>query len=545
MIEASTDADFPIVFDDPADAELAWHRDDMHMPFAMPPLAADWVRRAIGASFNLYFAEFDSPQRIRGGVWNGYGYYSYEAGVPEDKEPAADAAWIELLRSRIPLTARLWNDEILPELKRIYGRIASIPADELDPDAAAAAWLDAWTGALQAWKLHFITIMGPYQVLEDLADAYKVAMGEGRDAEALGLVGGGHHELEEVEAGIEQLADLAEGRELAAALETATAAPAGPVDIEALRGLPGGERFVRALDAFLVEHGHLGQSHDDLRQPSWAEAPGLLLEQVAQRLRQPARSSAAREAELTRTAGELEAAAKAALADRPDELARFETVLGHAREIGHLTEGHNYWIDRMSQARMRALAMRFGARLAREGVIDEPDDIFFLDRDGIADALRDHAPRQQLIAERRREHARNERITPPRYIGRIPTEERVPTDRFDGPRLSSDDPDLLRGTGASAGVVRGLARVVLTQDDFGRIEPGDVIVCPSSNPSWVPVFTIAGGLVTNTGGVLSHAAVVAREFGLPAVVGTVDATTRIADGRLVEIDGTSGTVRLL
>ena len=87
--------------------------------------------------------------------------------------------------------------------------------------------------------------------------------------------------------------------------------------------------------------------------------------------------------------------------------------------------------------------------------------------------------------------------------------------------------------------------MALSPDDFGRIQPGDIIVCPSSNPSWVPVFAIAGGLVTNTGGVLSHAAVVAREFGLPAVVGTGDATARIADGRTVEIDGTRGTVRLL
>ena len=93
--------------------------------------------------------------------------------------------------------------------------------------------------------------------------------------------------------------------------------------------------------------------------------------------------------------------------------------------------------------------------------------------------------------------------------------------------------------------MRGPARVTLSQDAFGRIQPGDIIVCPSSNPSWVPVFTIAAGLVTNTGGVLSHAAVVAREFGLPAVVGTGDATTRIADGRFVEIGGTAGTVRLL
>ena len=98
---------------------------------------------------------------------------------------------------------------------------------------------------------------------------------------------------------------------------------------------------------------------------------------------------------------------------------------------------------------------------------------------------------------------------------------------------------------ASVGVVRGRARVTRTQADFGSIQPGDIIVCPSSNPSWVPLFGIAGGLITDTGGVLSHAAVVAREFGLPAVVGTGDATTRIADGRLVELDGSSGLVRLL
>jgi pyruvate,water dikinase len=87
--------------------------------------------------------------------------------------------------------------------------------------------------------------------------------------------------------------------------------------------------------------------------------------------------------------------------------------------------------------------------------------------------------------------------------------------------------------------------VALGPEDFGRIEPGDIIVCPSSNPSWVPVFAIAGGLVTNSGGVLAHAAVVAREFGLPAVLGVTGATSRITDGRQLEIDGTKGTVRLL
>ena len=117
--------------------------------------------------------------------------------------------------------------------------------------------------------------------------------------------------------------------------------------------------------------------------------------------------------------------------------------------------------------------------------------------------------------------------------------------RFDAPERKQEDAEELQGAGASVGVARGPARVTLSEADFDRIQPGDIIVCPSSNPSWVPLFSIAAGLVTDTGGVLSHAAVVAREFGLPAVVGTRIGTTRIADGRMVEVNGSTGVVRML
>jgi pyruvate,water dikinase len=147
------------------------------------------------------------------------------------------------------------------------------------------------------------------------------------------------------------------------------------------------------------------------------------------------------------------------------------------------------------------------------------------------------------VSERRRDHAYWAARRPPRKLGK-PSED-GDGDRFDGVRIASTDPNEVRGTGASAGVARGPARVVLDQATFGEVQPGDIIICTSSNPSWVPLFAIAGGLVTDTGGVLSHAGVVAREFGLPAVVGTRDGTTRIADGRLVELDGSTGLVRLL
>jgi phosphohistidine swiveling domain-containing protein len=543
--------DFPVAFDDPADALESWEHDDMHMPSSLTPLAADFVRHCIGRGFNPPYEAFGGRQRLVAGVWNGWAYFSYRPNVSEAEEAEADARWVSVLRSRIPVTHATWHDEALPELRAIFERIASTPVDDLEPDALAEAWLDAWEGAARSWVIHFFTIMGPYQVLEDLSDAYAAAMGPGRDAEALSLTGGGHHELEDVEEGIERLAALVSGPALRAAIEAAGGpnegagtSPGAPFDIAVLRGLPGGPAFVDALEAFLAQHGHLGQSHDDLRLASWAESPELLLGRIATRLGNPAQPSTEREAALRQRAAELEAGVRDALRDKPADLAAFETVLAQAREIGWLTEGHNYWIDRLSQARLRALSLRVGARLVREGRFDAPDDVFFLTRDEVAEAIRDGRPRQALVAQRRAEHAVNEQRTPPHWLGKVP--DTPPSgDRFDGPRIASAAGNVLTGKGASAGIVRGPARVALSQDDFARIQPGDVIVCASSNPSWVPVFTIAGALVTNTGGVLSHAAVVAREFGLPAVVGTGDATTRIADGRLVEVDGTAGTVRLL
>jgi pyruvate,water dikinase len=211
-----------------------------------------------------------------------------------------------------------------------------------------------------------------------------------------------------------------------------------------------------------------------------------------------------------------------------------------------MTETHNYWIDRHAQSSLRRFVMRVGHRLAAEGVLADGADILYLHRDEIPAIARRPTDRRAIVDERRAATAHWRTIRPPRAVGKpadASTSDDV--DRFDGARYTSTEPDELRGTGASAGTVRGTARLTLTQADFGAVQAGDIIVCPSSNPSWVPLFAIAGGLITDTGGVLSHAAVVAREFALPAVVGTGDATQKIADGRLVEIDGTSGIVRLL
>jgi phosphohistidine swiveling domain-containing protein len=532
-------AEFPVEFSDPSDALFTWEWDDMHMPFALAPLACDWAIM-LGNQFEAWRTpEFtDYPLERRATTWNGYAYYGFRRLAQGAEREAWMARATDYYRSREAVTEAYWNDEVVPELRSMYAAMRAAPIEHGSLAEVADAWEAGWAKAVRAWALHFIVILGPYQIADDIADLYETIVPGAPAGEALRLLQGTKHELYESSVGIDRLAELA-----AAAPGVAAALRGGARTTEALAAVEGGEAFRDELAAFLEVHGHLGQSVDDLMLASWGEEPGQLLAEIAKRLDHPVESAEARRTRLETEARQLADRARERLADRPDDLAKFEAVLELARRIGPLTEVHNYWIDRASQAETRRLALRVGARMQREGLLERADDVFYLHRGEIAPFLRGREDARAIAAERRAEHERQRHLRPPAVIGQ-PLPERAP-DRFEGVKQVSDETDVLKGTGASAGVVRGPARVVLTSNEFDRIRPGDIIVCPSSNPSWVPVFTIAAGLVTNTGGVLSHAAVVAREFGLPAVVGVGGATTTIADGRELEIDGTAGTVRLL
>jgi rifampicin phosphotransferase len=384
-------------------------------------------------------------------------------------------------------------------------------------------------------------IVGAYEALDELVEAVKARLDGVSDAEILALASGRIQDLADVEDALSGLARIvAADPDLVARLRTAP-----PRTIAELRTLPGAAGLADAVDAFLAVHGHLGHLTEDLDEPSWSAAPGRLLADLAIRTARDDDAVADRRAEHQAAAAALEGRIRSELASRPEDLAAVEHALADARAVGWLTEGHNYWLDRMCGDRMRRFTRRIGAYLVATGVVDDAEDICQLDRSEVGPLLLSPADRRGLVAERREEHAWRSALTPPRTIGKPPeTPDPATADRFDGARYSSTDAAVLRGTGASAGVARAIARVVRGPDDFDRVRPGDIVVARASNPGWVPLFSIAGGFVTDTGGVLSHAAVVAREFGVPAVVGTGDATTRIGDGQIVELDGTTGYVRL-
>lgn len=514
-IEPIAVEDFPFQWGDPTDAGKTWEWDDMHFPSCLTPLGGDYARMIVeGDAYGS--GKLDIAFEFRGQVFNGYVYYVSRHDVPEEQLPAARERAAALFRAQIPLAAAYWRKSLV-ELHELYAWMASVPVEDAPLADLAEDWIGAWERALRAWQIHFFAILGPYEALDVLADLYESVVSDAPPGEALRLTQGTITELTEVDEGLGRLADLLSSR-------------------------PGSQEFSTELQVFLDQHGHLGQSWDDLRQPSWGEEPERLMAELAKRAEhrpEPARDRVAR---LSTEAEALADAFRVRAADDPKKLAEFERILALARDIGHLTETHNYWIDRMCQARLRSLAMRIGARLVDAGVIGSAGDVFFLHREEIAGLLRQPTDQRELIGRRCADLEHWSAVRPPKVLGRPPENE--PKNRFGGDTVASDDAAVLRGTGASAGIARGPARVVLGPDDFGRVRHGDIIVAPSSNPSWVPLFTIAAGLVTNTGGVLSHAAVVAREFALPAVVGVADATALIREGQIVELDGTTGHVRL-
>ena len=529
-----------IDWEEPGFADLTWEWDDMHTPRALTRLSQSYLE-ALAAGMNARARRLGLPMRNLLNVVNGYTYFSFTIDAPEDERAAILERAKVLRQAEIGVVAAWWQDIAQPEAVALYRELDDLPKPDADPEALAAAWDRAWQITERIWVIHFQVIIGAYEALDDLVEAVKKRLEGVSDGEILALASGRVQELADVEDALSDLAGIvAADPDLVGRLQTSP-----PTTIAELRTLPGSARLADAVDAFLTVHGHLGHLTDDLNEPSWAAAPARLLADLAIRTIRDDTTTADRRAERQAAATALEGRIRSELASRPEDLATVERALADARAVGWLTEGHNYWLDRMCGDRMRRFTRRIGAHLVATGVVEDPEDICHFDRGELGPLLLSPADRRELVAERRAEHEQRSAMTPPRTIGKPPAApDPEGVDRFDGARYVSTDAAVLRGNGASAGVVRAIARIVRGPDDFDRVRPGDIVVARASNPGWVPLFSIAGGFVTDTGGVLSHAAVVAREFGVPAVVGTGDATTRIADGQIVELDGTTGYVRL-
>src|SRR6185503_3773188 len=233
-----------------------------------------------------------------------------------------------------------------------------------------------------------------------------------------------------------------------------------------------------------------------------------LLAEIGRRLAVPAQDPDERQARRIAEGDALAQRAREALRDRPADLAAFEEVLAVARAVGPLSEEHNYWLDRQMQSNIGRMFRVIGRRLADAGRLERAEDVFHFELAEIIAALRDGRDLRDLEPERRAEFARWSRMRAPATIGAsappLGTAGASNADLIH--RARQDDDKVIKGVAASGGRHRGAAKLVWGTEDFKKMKPGDVLVCRSSNVSWIPLFTIAGAVVTEVGGALSHAA---------------------------------------
>lgn len=309
-----------------------------------------------------------------------------------------------------------------------------------------------------------------------------------------------------------------------------------------------------ALRAFLEEYGH--RVHDSFLRPTWAEDPApvlsLLRSHVASQGGSSPRSKPATDGVVAELLDQV---------SEPSDRARLKEAVLRAQK------GRPYGDETERDANeaiglMRRVALEAGSRFVEQRRLEARNDVVFLEIDELASALGGAPIDRALIDRRRAEHRwALANPSPPRLGpegGHVPGPEVFPTSAqpvvgafmwatghlfFTTPETPVDGS--LRGLGASPGIAEGPARVIRGHADFDRIRNGDIVVCPSTMASWSSIFSVISGLVTEVGGPLSHPGTLAREYGLPAVLGVPEATALIQDGGHIRIDGATGTVTAL
>ncbi|MFR9796756.1 rifamycin-inactivating phosphotransferase [Streptomyces sp. MS06] len=311
--------------------------------------------------------------------------------------------------------------------------------------------------------------------------------------------------------------------------------------LDGLAELPGGTEAREAIEAYLDRYGMRCAGEIDITRPRWRERPGALLPVILDHVRNFAPGAAARRFEQgRRTAREKEQDVLSRLRALPDGERRADEakrMIDRVRAFIGYREYPKYDIVSRYFLYKRAL-LGEAERLVREGVVGEVEDVFYLTFEELRRVVHSHRADDRLIRQRREAFRSYHALTPPRVL----TSD---GEAVSGAYRRDDVPaGALTGLPVSAGTVEGRARVVLDMAE-ADLEAGDILVTPFTDPSWTPVFVGIAGLVTEVGGLMTHGAVIAREYGLPAVVGVEQATRLIRDGQRIRVHGTDGYVEIL
>jgi len=550
----------------PAKPREVWTRrfgDEYLADYTMPlgdTLLTDWIREAFLREMAVLMGRRDLAEREALRRYQGYVYLSgaYMArmmsAVPASLRPAEDwfgPAWAEQLRAvpfaprhALGMIAAPWRDRRgpLPANLRALDRHrraverAVLPRLDQDYDRLSPAeWRDQLEEARELGREHFRVIrwgMGFHNPLLHALTRHLLA--RWADDHDGGLYEG-------LVSGLPGTRTAEINRELWRLGAIARAEPAMAARLRAgedyarLRADTGAAALWPAFDGFLARHGHRAATRE-VSQPRWVETPEVVLGLVRAQLGagEPPPDPALLEAEVVARRRDLERDVLARVGPLRRPLLR--RLLRTTRRLTRYREDQRYHLDYLL-LHVRRLLLAQARRLHAAGALADPFELFFLEADELLRLVADPTPAAALRAriDERRDHYRRwkDRLPATFLYDDVETEGELGGDAADGDAV---------GLGASRGVARGRSRVIRDLAGLAAVEPGEILVANNIDPGWTSVFPVVAGLITETGGLLSHGALLAREYGVPAVMGVPGATARFPTGTLLEIDGARGSV---
>ena len=565
-----------------ADENRFWFWNSMHFPVPMPAFdvaCIDAPYQAVGAWQNRVFA-VPPAMGLDYRIVNGYVYIS---GNPvSDPEKVAERA--EFFQRRASHYFQNWEElygRWKVKMEALIAEITELPVPELpeyepdevmhDDDRQTAFYevLDAYGRTLRCgdlmWQHHFEFLLLGYGAYVAFSDFCKSRLPDIPEQHIAQMVAGIDVLLFKPSTELKRLARLA----IDTGVDGAFVEGRTPAEIDdELAGSEAGRAWLEELERVKDPWFNMAVG-DGLYHfyGSWYDDPGIPYASVVghvhalkagEEVERPSEEIARERDRLAEEYGAL-------LDD--DARKTFDELLGLSRTVFPYVEEHKFYCDYWFLTRWWNKLREFGALLAEGGFLEQAEDMFQLGRHEVAQALDElllcwatggaplgpsHWP--PIVARRRELLERLADWTPPPAIGATPEAITDPmsimlwgvtTERVQEWASARDGGSQLTGAAASPGTVEGPARVVVDVEEISGVRDGDVLVCTITSPAWAPIFPKLRGVVTDIGGVMSHAAIVCREYGLPAVVGTGRATAAIRTGQSIRVDGSSGVVTIL
>jgi pyruvate,water dikinase len=449
----------------------------------------------------------------------------------------------------------IWRGRLIPEMMKSFDKLKAVDLPALSNIGLLEQWESFLAVMQRCWEIHFYPMYAAFMAYKELRALTSVHLGFDEDDNRFKTLMTGFTTIAyEVDRRLWALSQAAGEMGLTKLFEGTTD------DGRLLQELETGEAgrsWLKLFDVFLQEHGYRADTLLDICSPSWIEKPSLAIPTIRGNLGRP--GGFAVDAEQQEAAQKREALQRELMEQVPAGLReRFGKVLRTAQWTSVFSEEHDYYIDLYMCALGRRVLVEIGQRAVREGLLDDPDDVNFLMPEEIVRMLSNMETNafRKVVGIRRGEWQGfiekapgmlSERLMigdPGWFIENL-SREPIMWIFAGAPKVNEELAADLYGIASAPGVVEGFARVLLDPAQLGELQPGEILVVPSTNPAWNPAFNFIKGAVTEAGGALSHAVIVAREYGLPCVAGAEGATQKIKTGDRIRVDGDNYAVYIV